>query len=356
MHTVTIETARPYQIHIAKGLLAETGTYLHKTLPRAEKVMLVGDDITMSLFAHRVQTSLTAAGLTCATFTFPHGEEQKNLTTYTSLLAALAENGITRTDCMAALGGGVVGDLTGFAAATWLRGIPVVQLPTTVLASVDSSVGGKTAVDIPTGKNLVGAFHQPSLVLCDPDTFATLSPAIFADGMAEVIKYGFLSDKPLLTMLTNACPETLQQDGMEEILTACVRDKGYFVKADERDTGVRQLLNLGHTLGHGIEAASHFAISHGSAVAIGMHMVTKGAVYRGICPMETLEVLDSLLTKYHLPTKCPYDSETLYHAALSDKKRAGGKLTMVLPTETGKSELFPMDIADVLPFIEDCLR
>ncbi len=355
MQTVTIETNHPYQIHIAPGLLDKTGFYLRQTLPKAEKVMLVGDDITMGLFAERVETSLTAAGLAVVRFAFPHGEAQKNLTTYASLLTAMAEGGITRTDCAVALGGGVVGDLTGFAASTWLRGIPVVQLPTTVLAAVDSSVGGKTAVDLPVGKNLVGAFHQPSLVLCDPDTFVTLPPDIFADGCAEIIKYGFISDRPLLDKLLATNPEALRQGGMEDILAACVWDKGIFVKADERDTGVRQLLNLGHTLGHGIEAASGFGISHGSAVAIGMHLVTKGACHRGICPVETLTLLDTLLATYHLPTQCPYDAKTLYTSTLSDKKRAGGKITLVLPTETGKSELFPMMVEEVLPFIEDCL-
>ncbi len=356
METVTIEAGRPYPIHIAAGLLTETGAYLRQTLPKVEKVLLVGDDTTMSLYGDRVEKSLAGAGLAVARFVFPHGEAQKNLATYAALLTAMGEAGITRTDCAVALGGGVVGDLTGFAAATWLRGIPVVQLPTTVLAAVDSSVGGKTAVDLPVGKNLVGAFHQPSLVLCDPDTFATLPAEIFADGCAEVLKYGFISDKPLLELLSATDPETLRQGGMEEILAACVRDKGIFVKADERDTGVRQLLNLGHTLGHGIEAASQFAISHGSAVAIGMHLVTTGAVRRGICPAETLDLLDSLLTRYHLPTQCPYPAEVLYKASLSDKKRAGSKITLVLPTATGKSELFSMPVEDVLPFIEDCLQ
>ncbi len=356
METVTIEAGRPYQIHIAAGLLAETGAYLRQTLPKVEKVMLVGDDTTMDLFGDRVEQSLTGAGLTTARFTFPHGEAQKSLATYAALLTAMGEAGITRTDCAVALGGGVVGDLTGFAAATWLRGIPVVQLPTTVLAAVDSSVGGKTAVDLPVGKNLVGAFHQPSLVLCDPDTFATLPAEIFADGCAEILKYGFISDRPLLSLLSATDPETLRHGGMEEILAACVRDKGIFVKADERDTGVRQLLNLGHTLGHGIEAASQFGISHGSAVAIGMHLVTTGAVRRGICPPETLTLLDSLLERYHLPTRCPYPAEVLYQAALSDKKRAGSKITLVLPTATGKSELFPMAVEDVLDFIKDCLQ
>lgn len=356
MITVNIEASRSYDILIGRGLLDRCGEHIRAALPKVQKIMLVGDDTTMGLFGDRAQASLADAGYTVTRFVFPHGEENKNLTTFAALLEAMAEARLTRTDCAVALGGGVVGDLTGFAAACFLRGIAVVQIPTTVLAAVDSSVGGKTAVDLSAGKNLAGAFHQPSLVLCDPDTFATLPPEIFADGCAEVIKYGFISDRPLLDRLSATDVVRLQSgEGIEEILADCVRDKGEFVKADERDTGVRQLLNLGHTVGHGIEAASHFGISHGSAVAIGMHLVTTGAVRRGLCPAETLELLDSLLAKFHLPSRCPYDAETLYSAALSDKKRAGSRISLVIPTATGRSELFPMPMEDALGFIRDCL-
>ncbi len=356
MITVKIEASRCYDIHIGRRLLDACGGYVKEALPKVQKIMLVGDDTTMGLYGDRTEASLTGAGYAVSRFVFPHGEENKNLTTFAALLEAMAGAGLTRTDCAAALGGGVVGDLTGFAAACFLRGIAVVQIPTTVLAAVDSSVGGKTAVDLTAGKNLAGAFHQPSLVLCDPDTFATLPAEIFADGCAEVIKYGFISDPALLEKLSAADFDALRAgEGIEGILADCVRDKGEFVKADERDTGVRQLLNLGHTLGHGIEAASRFGISHGSAVAIGMHLVTAGAVKRGICPAETLTRLDTLLARFRLPAACPYDAGTLYKAALSDKKRAGSKITLVIPTETGRSGLFPMPMEEALGFIEDCM-
>lgn len=356
MVTVAITASKSYNIYIDRGLVDRCGREVRATLPKVKKVMLVGDDTTMSLYGDRTARSLAENGLDVARFTFPHGEESKNLATYGALLAAMAEAELTRSDCAVALGGGVVGDLTGFAAATYLRGIPVVQIPTTVLAAVDSSVGGKTAVDLPTGKNLVGAFHQPSLVLCDPDTFATLPDATFADGMAEVIKYGFIGDRDLLDTLSQTTLEALRKgEQMETVLAACVRDKGTFVAADERDTGLRQKLNLGHTLGHGIEAASHFAISHGSAVAIGMHLVVKGAVQRGLCPEGALPLLEDLLRRYRLPKDCPYAAETLYRAATHDKKRAGNTLTMVLPTGIGESGLFPMDMAEVRRFIEEVL-
>ncbi len=356
MVTVAITASKSYNIYIDRGLVDRCGREVRATLPKVKKVMLVGDDTTMSLYGDRTARSLVENGLDVARFPFPHGEESKDLTTYGALLAAMAEAELTRSDCAVALGGGVVGDLTGFAAATYLRGIPVVQIPTTVLAAVDSSVGGKTAVDLPTGKNLVGAFHQPSLVLCDPDTFATLPDATFADGMAEVIKYGFIGDRDLLDTLSQTTLEALRKgEQMEAVLAACVRDKGTFVAADERDTGLRQKLNLGHTLGHGIEAASHFAISHGSAVAIGMHLVVKGAVQRGLCPGEALPLLEDLLRRYRLPKDCPYAAETLYRATTHDKKRAGNTLTMVLPTGIGESGLFPMDMTEVRRFIEEVL-
>jgi len=363
MITVSIQSSRNYDILIGRGLLDQCGSRIRSVLPKVQRIMLVGDDTTVGLYGDRTEASLREQGYAVTRFVFPHGEENKNLTTFAALLEAMARAGLTRSDCAVALGGGVVGDLTGFAAACFLRGIAVVQIPTTVLAAVDSSVGGKTAVDLSCGKNLAGAFHQPSLVLCDPDVFATLPPEIFADGCAEVIKYGFISDRALLDKLLTTDGQRLQsgagaagEPDIAEILADCVRDKGAFVMADERDTGVRQLLNLGHTVGHGIEAASHFEISHGSAVAIGMHLVTKGAVRRGICPPRTLELLEALLDRFCLPAHCPYDAKTLYAAALSDKKRAGDRITLVLPVAVGKSDLFPMPMEEVLPFLQDCLE
>jgi len=354
--TVHIEASRPYDIIIGRGILTESGERIRTVLPKVQKIMLVGDDITAGLYGKNVVDSLTEAGFSVVQFIFPQGEANKNITTFAALLEELATAGLTRSDCIVALGGGVVGDLAGFAAACFLRGIDFVQIPTTVLAAVDSSVGGKTAVDLSCGKNLAGAFHQPSLVLCDPDVFATLPHRIFSDGCAEIIKYGFISDPALLEKLSHTDVYKLQAgDAIEEILADCVRDKAVYVTADEQDRGIRQLLNLGHTIGHGVEAASDFAVSHGSAVAIGMHLVTCGAVKKGICPPETLQLLEKLLAAYDLPMVCPFETQTLYSAALSDKKRAGGMITLVLPTAVGQSQLFPMPVEELLPFLELCL-
>ena len=240
---------------------------------------------------------------------------------------------------LVALGGGVVGDLGGFAAAVYQRGIPFVQMPTTLLAMVDASVGGKTAIDLEAGKNLAGAFHQPSLVICDVECLNTLPPEIFADGMAEVIKYAFIRDRALF--------DKLQGDAaadMAETIRLCVEDKRVLVEEDETDKGARQLLNLGHTVGHAIEACSSFTISHGSAVAMGMVIITRAAENMGICQAGTLAALTALLETYHLPTECPFTTEQLYAIALSDKKRAGGSITLVVPYGVADSRLVTVPV------------
>ena len=277
--------------------------------------------------------SLTAAGFSVVTHVIPHGEASKSAVSLMDLLEKMATEHLTRSDLLVVLGGGVVGDLGGFAAAVYQRGIPCIQMPTTLLAMVDSSVGGKTAIDLAAGKNLCGAFHQPSLVICDTECLNTLPPEILADGMAEVIKYAFISDRSLFDLLQQDTPH------MEEVIHLCVEDKRALVEADETDQGARQLLNLGHTVGHAIEACSGFTISHGSAVAMGMVIITRAAVKTGICEAETLNALIALLEKYGLPTECPFTTEQLYAVALSDKKRTGNSITLVVPYGVADSRL-----------------
>jgi len=257
----------------------------------------------------------------------------------------LAENQLTRTDCTFALGGGVVGDLAGFAAATYLRGIRFIQIPTTLLAMVDSSVGGKTAIDIPAGKNLVGAFYQPSLVLCDPKTLDTLSKEIFADGCAEVIKYGIINDKQLFEKLKSPIKPQI-----ENVIEACVTDKRDVVNADERDVGVRQLLNLGHTAAHSIETISHFEISHGSAVAIGTAIISRAAAKLGYCPESDTNQIIAMLELYGLPTECPYTAGELAEVALRDKKRNGDTINLIVPFGIGNSQIHKIPVTDLEGF------
>lgn len=337
MTTVSVCASRTYDVQIGKGLLASAGNALSALLPPPRTVMIVSDDTVFALWGEMLTNALDAAGYTVKHFVFPHGEASKNAKTLLSLWGTLAEEGLTRTDCLAALGGGVVGDMTGFAAATYLRGIPFVQFPTTLLAMVDSSVGGKTGIDLSVGKNLVGAFNQPIGVFCDTDTLATLPDDVFSDGCAEVIKYGYIGDPTLL--------QTLQCDfstDPEAVIARCVADKRDVVEQDEHDTGKRQLLNLGHTAGHAVEACSDFAISHGSAVAIGMVLMTKAAIASGLCDADVLPHMIDMLTRYGLPTVCPFDAKQLAAVAMKDKKRAGKKITLVLPKHIGESVLHPI--------------
>ena len=254
----------------------------------------------------------------------------------------LAENKLTRSDMLVALGGGVVGDLAGFAAATYLRGIRFIQVPTTLLAAVDSSVGGKTAIDLPAGKNLAGAFCQPSLVLCDIDTLNTLPLEVFRDGCAEVIKYGVLYDPDLF--------DTLSNDGLsfdrESVIARCVELKRDVVMEDEFDTGSRMKLNLGHTIGHGVEARSHFDISHGKAVAIGMAIVSRASG----C-IDTHRIIRAL-EQFGLPTHTEYTADELYAYTLSDKKRSGGSVSLIIPRAIGDCTISPTNIENLKSFIE----
>ncbi len=347
--TVPPRQGHAYDIPIGRGLSHRVGELATAVIAPC-RALLLSDDTVDGLYGTRVETSLSAAGYTVIRHVIPHGEASKSAGSLLELLEHMASEHLTRTDCLVALGGGVVGDLGGFAAAVYLRGIRFLQIPTTLLAMVDASVGGKTAIDLAAGKNLAGAFHQPSLVICDPDLLATLPPAIFADGMAEVIKYAFISDKPLYDVLTSGdiCTAALPGDGQEDRLSAvirlCVEDKRALVEADETDKGARQLLNLGHTVGHAVEACSRFAISHGSAVALGMVIITRAAEARQVCAPGTTEALLSLLERYCLPTTCPFTTEELYAIALSDKKRDGGSITLVVPYGIADSRLVTVPV------------
>ena len=247
MKTVSVHASRSYEIRIGRGLLQGAGEQI-RAVTDAKKVMLVSDDAVWPLYGGAVRRSLETAGLTVCSFVFPHGESSKCACTYLELLDALCAQQLTRKDAIAALGGGVAGDLAGFAASTYLRGIGFIQIPTTLLAMVDSSVGGKTAIDLPAGKNLAGTFYQPWLVLCDPDCLTTLPEEIFRDGCAEVIKYAVLGNAPFFDDLRAGSAHAQ----LEHIIETCVTMKRDIVAQDEFDRGQRQLLNLGHTFGHGI--------------------------------------------------------------------------------------------------------
>lgn len=347
MNKVHVNASRSYDIFVGEGLLDNAGRYIAAAI-KPRRVCVVTDDNVDALYSERLLKSLEENGFSAAKYVFPHGEASKCHKTLLSLYDFLAENSFTRSDALIALGGGVTGDLTGFAAASYMRGIGFVQIPTTVLAQTDSSVGGKTAVDIAGGKNLVGAFYQPQLVLCDTETLSTLTPEFFADGMAEVVKYGMIRSRELFDLLTDKDVK----DNLEDIITRCVSIKAQVVENDERDTGERMILNFGHTLGHAIEKYYNYCgISHGYAVAIGMSTFTHIAEKKGMCASGTSEKLDNLLKKFGLPLTSEAPLNKLFEYSLGDKKRNSSGINIVLCPEIGKSGGYPMTIDEYREFL-----
>ena len=345
MKAIHVKASKSYDVVIGSNLLNKLGKHLFDLLNRTCKVAIISDSNVYPLYGELVETSLSQSGYETIHYVFPAGEASKNPSTYISILNFLAENHLTRTDIIVALGGGVTGDMSGFAASTYLRGISFVQIPTTLLAMVDSSVGGKTAIDLPVGKNLVGAFYQPSLVLCDIDTLKTLPQQVFCDGCAEVIKYGVLYDAELF--------DHLAQYGLdfdrEDVISRCVELKRNVVTQDEFDTGARAKLNLGHTIGHGVEALSNFTISHGQAVAIGMAIIAKAAC------KSIYTRLTEVMKQFHLPITTEYTANQLYCCALSDKKRAGSTVNLIIPNTIGDCSIVPISVDNLESFIEEGL-
>jgi len=341
MKIVTVRASKTYEIKIGGSLISTIGAEA-QMLGKARKVCIISESTVYPLYGETVRSSLTEAGFSVVSFVFPAGEEQKNAATYLNALNFLAENKLTRTDLIVALGGGVVGDLAGFAAATYLRGIRFIQVPTTLLAAVDSSVGGKTAIDLPAGKNLAGAFCQPSLVLCDTDSLTSLPEDIFRDGCAEVIKYGVLYDPILFAQL--------EESGLafdrEAVITRCVELKRDVVMEDEFDTGARMKLNLGHTIGHGVEARSNYTLSHGKSVAIGIAIVSRASH----CP--DADRIIRVLAQFGLPTTIDYPVEDIYAYALSDKKRTGGTVNLIIPKAIGHCDIVSTPVEELKSFIQ----
>lgn len=348
MKHITVSTSRSYQVHIGNGILPSIGMTIHD-LCCPQQIAIVTDTNVGPLYLECCRESIRrACGAEVIVHCIPAGEVSKSADEYWRLVNRMASSHMTRTDCVIALGGGVVGDLAGFAAATYLRGIPFIQVPTTLLAAVDSSVGGKTAIDLPAGKNLLGAFYQPRAVICDIDTLNTLPADVFRDGCAEVIKYGILYDAALFTHLFD---RGLDFD-REYVIARCVALKRDVVAADEFDRGARQLLNLGHTIGHGIEAQSNFTIPHGHAVAIGMAVVARASCALGICTSQTRNWILEILERFGLPVYTSFSPKSLYASALSDKKRTGSTVNLVVPQCIGRCILHPTPIEELQSFIE----
>lgn len=343
MPVIEIHASYPYRVEISPGLLSHLGERTRQIV-RGRTACIVTDDIVAKLYLPQAKTALEQAGFTSCHHIIAHGEESKDGRNYLMLLDALSRYRLSREDVVIALGGGVVGDLAGFAAATYLRGIPYIQVPTTLLAMTDSSVGGKTAINLSAGKNLAGAFYQPRYVLCDPEVLSTLPEENFRDGCAEVIKYAILGSPELFRRLM-CCPVGEQ---LQEIIEACITMKRHYVSRDEFDRGERQYLNLGHTLGHAVEAAGNYTLSHGRSVAIGTAMIARAAAALGFCGRETCDQIQLLLERFGLPIQSALPAKALLQAALGDKKRQGDHLTLVVPQAIGRCILHPIT-ADELP-------
>lgn len=330
-------------IDIGEAILDNAG-HICKSLIKSGKVAVITDSNVAPLYAVRVCGSIKKAGLCPALFIIPAGEEYKNLNTVSEIYNFLAENLFTRSDLLLALGGGVTGDIAGFVSATYLRGINSVQVPTTLVAQVDSSVGGKCGVDLPAGKNLIGAFNQPDYVIIDTSLLKTLPDNIFNDGMAEVVKYGCIFDKDLFELLESNNP----RDFITEIVKTCVGHKADVVKKDERDTGERMKLNFGHTVGHAIEKAGNYTShTHGQAVAAGMVYEARIGEILGITPKGTSERITALIKRFGFETRLPCPAGEVLDAIKADKKILDGRLNLILLRDIGASVIHPITLREL---------
>lgn len=339
--SVAVRAARPYEVLIGDGLLDRAGEHI-LTKANPVRAAIVGDTTVSGIYGKRLCASLTNAGIEPHVITFPPGEGSKSMDILTAVLEAAAAIPLTRTDIVIALGGGVSGDIAGLAAAMYLRGVGYVQAPTSLLAMVDSSVGGKTGVNLTRGKNLAGAFWQPDMVLCDAELLGTLPEEHFLEGLAEMIKYGVIADRPLFEALAFR-----DREDMAEKIRRCVEIKAGLVARDEYDYGERRLLNLGHSFGHAIELLSGYEVSHGRAVSIGMVMAARLGEAVGVAERGCLEAIASALENNGLPTVCGFGVDELAAAMLSDKKRGGDTLSLILPERVGRCVLYGCDMREL---------
>lgn len=345
MKTITVNTASSYHVFIGSDLISQIPDFLSVKVP-GQKVVIISDSNVWPLYGDVIESQLTQVGYNASHYVFAAGEAQKVAATYLDIIEYLASLPFSRSDLLIALGGGVVGDLTGFVAATFLRGVSYVQIPTSLLAMVDASVGGKTAIDLMAGKNLIGAIYQPEMVICDISLLATLPQDVFRDGCAEIIKYGILYDDALFSHLER----TGHTFDAEYVVSRCIDLKQNVVSADEFDRGERQKLNLGHTIGHGFEAKSNYQITHGESVALGLSIIAKAAQSIGYCSSETTDRIQDILCQFGFSLEIPYEADDICPYILSDKKRVGNTVNLILPKNIGYCVIVPFDV-DKIPAI-----
>ncbi|MGT2783875.1 3-dehydroquinate synthase [Streptococcus merionis] len=343
----------PYDIVIEKGSIAKAGQWA-ANLWKPQKVVIITDNRVKGLYAQKVQASFEESGFEVAVFDFPEGEAQKNLVTVHQVYEFLVKAGMTRSDGIVALGGGVVGDLAGFVASTYMRGIHFLQIATSLTAQVDSSIGGKTGVNTPFAKNMVGTFAQPDGVLIDPEVLSTLGRRELIEGMGEVIKYGLIADKQLWHLLESMSGVEDILPNAEQIIYHSCQVKRQHVVEDELDNGIRLYLNFGHTIGHAIEqTAGYGKIMHGEAVAIGMVQISRVAEKKGLMPVGITDQIIAMCQKFGLPTDYePWEIDALYNALVHDKKARGSKIKTVIVPELGRARLNAIDLEEMKEYLE----
>lgn len=342
-----------YDIEIEKGLLDSIGSKTAALLPKARMAAIVSDTNVAPLYCSRLRNSMEQAGFEVIVITIEAGEQSKNMSVLSSVLEQLAESGMTRSDVLLTLGGGVVGDLGGFAAASFMRGISFIQVPTSLLAQIDSSVGGKVAVDLKSGKNLAGAFYQPKAVFIDTELLQTLPVRFLHDGLAEAIKYGCIKDAELFEKIASYADDAELLADIDSVVAACCTIKARIVEQDEFDTGLRMLLNFGHTLGHAVE--QHFGYStytHGEGVAIGMYQLTKKTETLGITETGTACRLKAVLEKYSLPINAGVPKEELMATMAKDKKKQGSSITLIVLKSLGQGVLKKISWQEMPEYLE----
>ncbi len=355
MIRTAVKASKSYEVLTGSGLLSSSGKIMRELCPGARKLLIVSETRVAPLYLEKVRESAEAQGFEVSDYIFEAGEASKNIGSVSGMWGVCAREGFTRTDLIAALGGGVTGDMAGFAAASFLRGIDVIQIPTSLLAMVDASVGGKTGIDLPEGKNQVGAFWQPVCVIEDTDCLKTLPDGVFTEGMAEVIQYAFIMDIPLYDLLCENASRGIgirdDAELMERIVGMCVADKADVIMNDEFDNGRRQILNYGHTAGHVIEKKSDFSKPHGICVAKGMGIMIDACVAAGSLTEDEASKMKSLITAYGLPVTDDITPEEAREGAMNDKKKRGNTLSVILVNKIGDAQIVKMTPDEYTSFL-----
>lgn len=347
MRKIHVNVSKPYDVIIGRGILKDLPELICPVCT-SYRVAIITDDIVAELYLKTVEENLQSAGFETVSFVFGNGEQSKNIKTLSDILEFLAVNQIRRNDTLIALGGGVPGDITGLAAAIYMRGISVIQVPTTLLSAVDSSVGGKTAIDLQHGKNLAGAFWQPSMVICDVEIIERLPGDIFAEGMAEVIKCNVIKNLPIIGWITDCN----LKDHLDDVIYECVALKRDVVELDEFDVkGIRNILNVGHTVAHAIEKLSDYTISHGHAVGTGLVVEAEMARKLGLCDERTVQKIKAAVEEFGLPVATPWSTDEISDAMKSDKKNRDSQIVFELPYKLGECREVKLNKSEIIKML-----